>query len=64
MLHSKEKKHIFFGWFHLYIIRFGTYFGSCMGRFKRWESDWTCDIPRITDISEGGRGEGELNKLH
>ena len=40
-------KHIFFGWFHLYIYPIGTYFGSCMGRSKRWIKHWKCDIPKV-----------------
>ena len=45
MIHSKRKKHIFFGWFHLTIIQFGAYFGSWLGRFKRWRKYYTYDNP-------------------
>ena len=30
MLHSNAKEAYLSGWFHLYITRFGTYFGRCM----------------------------------
>ena len=43
MLHSKGKKHIFFGWFHLTIIRFGTHmFWILYGSFQAMEK--TLDV--------------------
>ena len=44
MLHSKGKNHSFSD--DLYIIRLGTYFGCCMGRFKRWRKHWTSN-PKV-----------------
>ena len=44
-------KTIFFRMLDLYTYRIGTYFGCCMGRFKRWRKHWTCDIPSLKLIA-------------
>ena len=43
MLHSNGKKHIFSD--GLLLLLFCTYFGCCVGRFKRYRKHWACDIP-------------------
>ena len=51
MLRSNGEKHIFLDGLLLLLFG-GDILDRSLGRFKRWESDWTCDKPRQ------GRGKG------
>ena len=56
------KKSIFFGWFHLYTRWMGTYFASCITRFKRYTKHWTCEIPIFTHPFGGPHQKSGLSQ--